>query len=383
MRSTGTNTSSRARWAQAAAISATAFLVLFLLIIRRTSNATTTWFNLEDSDAARYLGLTNGVPQPYPWGGRWLVPTIAGWLPLEAPLALLIVSSIFALGALMLISRLALEVDGATWRTVAVAWVFAAGGAALPLMFQTPALTDSAGLGFIALFGLLYVRGTDRDLWAMALLVPVGVTARESLVGFLLLLVLRRKWLPLVVGGVLSLGALAWGFLISGPTKGAAINLDLTTVPKVYLGLGALWLFAIAGLWCMLRGRLSLPSQYKQFFVAVFVLGIVSLPMATDTPRLQLFLLPAAVPIAAWLAGACRGRVQAWAWLAALPAALWALPTHLTAWALPPDIASLDEWYLANAIVISIGLLGAAAGAVVIIRCALRSSAPAGSGGLR
>lgn len=344
------------------------------LIPQRHPGAAIPWYRTDGYDAEKYIRMADGETQPYPWGGRWGVPAVARLLPLDAADALRVVNVVSLLLAVAAISWLALHVAGRVL-PVAAAWVFAATGAGLLFLFQNPYLTDATALLVFALIGVFFVR--EQWPW-LALVITVGVTVKEVVIGFIVLLLLARQWLLAAVTTAVSAALLYVGWRVSEGGGGTPVELGVGTVVKLYFGLGAAWLLVAAAGALALRCRPSLRAGgFEVFAVATFGLAVISLPLATDTSRLMLFALPAVVPAVAWLVRGVDRRLLVAACCAAVPAALLVIPSRLTLGSLAPEpFRELEQWYSANlALVAAASLLAAAAAVVVAVRS--RSLVPA------
>lgn len=348
---------------------AVAAIGLFL-VPQRHPGAEIPWYRTSGSDADRYIAMTGGQAQPYPWGGRWGVPALARLLPLEAADALVVVNVVSLVLAAAAISWLALLVAGRL-AAVATAWVFAATGAGLLFLFQNPYLTDATALLLFAVIGILFVR----EQWTLvALAIAAGVTVKEVCVGFIVLLLVARQWALATLTAAVSFGLLFVGWRMSEGSEAKAVDLGVGTVVKLYFGLGAAWLLvavvvavAVSRRWTDLAGY---GRGFAAFAVVTFGLALVSLPLATDTTRLMLFALPAVIPAVAWLIRDVSPRLLVLAAVAAVPAALVVIPTRVTLDALAPEpFRELEQWYSANMVVVAAtGLLAAVAAVFVVVR---------------
>lgn len=105
-------------------------------------------------------------------------------------------------------------------------------------------IASKPGRFVFALIGIGYRR---ENYWALAAVVVVGVTVNEVVVGFLLSLLLRRRWRELAMARVLSAGFLYYGVLSSVPGSALLPEFSVGLVVKLAFGLGAGWLLASIG----------------------------------------------------------------------------------------------------------------------------------------
>jgi hypothetical protein len=357
-------------------IGATVLVVGLLLVPSRMDDASFPWFEAQNGDAGRYLLMVEGYSQPYPWGGRWLVPTIASLVPWESTDALWAVNVLLLGLFAVVVSAQALALTSRT-ASVVSAWLFAAGGVGLMLLFQNPFLTDTAALLLIAVMGSVHMRGTATRSWWLGLLVPLSCTVRESCVIFLLLLAADRRWRVLAVSALLCAVALLFGFQLADAGGSTVPTFGLGMIVKIYVGLGALWILMLGAVWLQ-RGSSRPVGQGRFLTFAAVCAGLVAVGIltATDTPRMVAFLLPAAVPLAAvLLAGLTSGRALGLA-AAAVPAVLVVIPTRLTWTRVPRGMAQLEDWYAANWLLLLAAMTLAAAGAFLAVLLVSAESRP-------
>ncbi|OZC75190.1 hypothetical protein CH251_10460 [Rhodococcus sp. 06-462-5] len=336
-------------------------LIGVLLIPSRSGNADDVWYRLAGSDAGRYIGLAQGDPTAYPWGGRWLVPRVASLADGASVGALQALNYLFLSLAVAAITYLAADYALSASAMVG-AWAFSATGVALLVLFQNPFLVDSAGLFVFALIGIAYRR---ENYWALAALAVLGVTIKEVVIGFLLLLLLRRRWRELTIACVLSAGLLYYGVVSSAPGSALLPEFSVGLVVKFAFGLGAAWLLAAIAVLQISRGRKVVARQDLQYFSLTIVLSVAVLPLATDTSRLLVFALPAVVPLCA-MALSESGKVRiAVGVMFAIPAVVSVIPSRFTYSLRPQPFEQLESWYSANTELIAVSALLALIGAVV------------------
>ncbi|WP_037158565.1 hypothetical protein [Rhodococcoides fascians] len=365
-----------------ATVVATAVMVAaFLLIPARHAGALDPWFGVDSSDALRYITMANGGEVEYPWGGRWSIPWISSLFGDSATTVLRVLNYVFAFAATTLITYSAAKLSG-SYRAVAAAWLFTATGAAYTLLFQNPYLLDSAGLLVIALIGFCYLR--HRDLPMLALIL-IGVTVKEVVIGFLVLLLFRRQWALFSIGAVASCALLAYGVHSSPPGSALFPEPGFGIVVKGWFGFGAGWVLILAGISSL--GLYIARSSHKakavqelrssgpaQYFATVVVIALASLPLATDTSRLLVFALPATLPITAVVLSKCTRRTLLIACGLAVPAVFVVLPTRVS-FALKPEVLTqLEEWYAANIAAIFVATVLSTVGACIAARPLLARS---------
>lgn len=332
-----------------------------LLIPSRSGDADDVWYRLAGSDAGRYIGMAQGDVTPYPWGGRWLVPLMASFADGASVGALQALNYLFLFLAIGSITYLGLNYASSSSAMVG-AWAFCATGVALLVLFQNPFLVDSAGLFVFALIGIAYRRG---NYWALAAVVVLGVTIKEVVIGFLLLLLLRRRWSELAVASVLSAGLLYYGVVSSGPGSVLLPEFSVGLVVKLAFGLGGGWLLAAVAVLQISHRRNLVAQQDLQYFALTIVLSLAVLPMATDTSRLLVFALPAVVPLCAIaLSESSRVRIAVGV-VFAIPAVVSVIPSRFTYRLRPQPFEQLESWYSANTELIAVSALLALIGAVV------------------
>ncbi|MFY2791585.1 hypothetical protein [Rhodococcus sp. MALMAid1271] len=336
-------------------------LIGVLLIPARSGSADDVWYRLAGSDAERYIGMAQGDSIAYPWGGRWLVPSMASLVDGSPVGALQALNYLFLFLAVAAITYLASAYASSAAAMVG-AWAFTGTGVALLVLFQNPFLVDSAGLFVFALIGIAYRR---ESYWALAGLVVLGVTVKEVVIGFLLLLLLRRRWRELAVSSVLSTGLLYYGVVSSAPGSALLPEFSGGLVVKLAFGLGAGWLLAaIAVLQISARFK-AVGRQDLQYFSLTIVLSVAVLPLATDTSRLLVFALPAVVPLCAIaLSESGKARIAVGV-MFAVPAVVSVIPSRLTYTLRPQPFEQLESWYSANTELIAASALLALIGAVV------------------
>jgi hypothetical protein len=252
------------------------------------------------------------------------------------------------------------------------AWAFTATGVALLVLFQNPFLDDSTGLFVSALVRIAYRR---ENYWALAGLVVVGVTVKEVVIGFLLLLLLSRRWRELAVSNVLSAGLLYYGVVSAAPGSARLPELCVGLVVKLAFGLGAGRLFAAVAVLQISPGRKTVALQDLQYFLLTVVLSVAVPPLATDTTRLLVVTLPAVVPLCA-MALSESGRVRiAVGVMFAIPAVVSVIPSRFTYGLRLHPFEQLEAWYSANTELIAVSALLALIGAVVASWPAIRGLA--------
>lgn len=342
---------------------ATAVTVIGVLLIpSRSGNADDGWYGLASSDAYRYIAMAQGDAIAYPWGGRWLVPRMASLADGASVGALQALNYLFLFLAVAAITYLAADYASSTSVMVG-ALAFSATGVALLVLFQNPFLVDSGGLFVFALIGIAYRR---ENYWALAAVVVVGVTVKEVVIGFLLLLLLRRRWRELGIASVLSAGLLYYGVVSSAPGSALLPEFSGGLVVKLAFGLGAGWLLAAVAVLQISRRRKVVGRQDLQYFSLTIVLSIAVLPLATDTSRLLVFALPAVVPLCA-MAMSESGKVRIAAGVVfAIPAIVSVIPSRFTYRLRPQPFEQLESWYSANIELIAVSALLALVGAVVV-----------------
>ncbi|MBK6762531.1 MAG: hypothetical protein IPG68_04300 [Micrococcales bacterium] len=355
------------RWLPAFLIGAGVVTAGLLLIPSRTLDGRFPWYRAQSGDAGRYLLMVDGFSQPYPWGGRWLVPQIASLLPWDSVVALWLANVAFIGVFAVLVSAAALAFTSRI-TPVALAWAFAGGGVGLMLLFQNPYLIDAAALASIAVIGCLHLRGTTVSAWWLGLFIPVSCTVRESCAVFLLLLAVDRRWGILAVSTLISGAAVLYGFQLADAGGSIPPTGGVGMLFKAYSGLGALWILMLATVW--FPGGSSRPIAERRFMtygVACAGLALIGIGTATDTTRMVAFLLPVGVPLAAVLLTGLTTRRAIGLSLATVPAMLFVVPTRLTWARVPPGMEELEDWYMTNWMVILPTLALAAAAALVAV----------------
>ena len=354
------------------------FLLGLLLVPSRQRSAELDWYKVT-GDAERYLAMMNGHPQPYPWGGRWILPTLAASLPGDHLVTLRFVNYACLWLALIALSALGLKATKETRiGPLALAWVFSSTGVGLLLLFQNPTLTDSALLLCISAIGLLRMK---ENWLGLSCLIPVCVGVRESAIVFVLLFLLSKKWRLAALTTVASLVMLIYSRSLSNGTQIELPELGVRLIPKLYLGLGSVWIIlAFLGV-LVIKERLFSPERLSikkaaiDFYAVASIGGLVALPLATDVPRLLVFLLPVTLPLSTRFIGRTRDlRVSAVASLAAIPAILTAVPTLPFRSRLPHVMTELDQYYLANVVLLGAAIVLAAAAACIVCFASLRGS---------
>ena len=341
-------------------IACTVFVAGILLIPARHQGASDRWYSIAESDAKRYIDMAHGDPIAYPWGGRWLLPFLSSLFRRFEIEALQTLNYACLLAAIAAITYLALH--SARTPAVGAAWLFAGTGAALPMLFQNPFLVDSAGLLVFALIGVANRR--QAYTWVTAFVV-VGVTIKEVVIGFLLLLALRKRWAELGVAVVASVALLYYGKVRSQPGSAVLPDLSAGLVVKFVFGLGAAWLLVALAVAYLMRSR-SLPRLDAEYFSLTAGLSLAALPLATDTSRLLVFALPAVIPLCALVLSASPLARLGVGGALAVPAALSVIPSRLTLDHLrPTPFNQLETWYTANWELIAGFALSAIVGAII------------------
>ncbi|MGW5321829.1 hypothetical protein [Rhodococcus pyridinivorans] len=328
-------------------MAAAVFIIFVTLVPARHSEAVDPWYRIDESDAARYIGMSGGQPTPYPWGGRWLLPSLASLFGENSTVALQFLNYLFLLAALVAISYLTAK-QTRSQLVAACAWIFTASGAAFLLLFQNPYLMDSAGLFVFAAIGLAYIR---KKYALVALLIVTGVTIKEVAVGFVILLLLQKRWteFAFAVGG--SCALLMYGMERSEAGSAILPEIGIGVLVKFWFGLNAAWPVAIVGLLILItvpRFRTESSTLTFQFFATTLLITFAALPIATDTSRLLAFALPATVPLCAQGLSRCRSHSLALGTVLSIPAILTIIPTRIS-WPFKPDtLTQLESWYATN-----------------------------------
>lgn len=359
-------------------VGSTVFLVGLMLVPSRQRFAQLDWYKVS-GDAARYLEMMSGHPQPYPWGGRWVVPTVAAYLPGDQIATLRLVNYACLWGALICLSALGLNAIKRTRiSAVALAWIFSSTGVGLLLCFQNPLLTDSALLLCISAIGLLRMKG---NWWGVSFLIPVSVGVRESAIVFVLLLFLAKKWRFAVPTVVASLAMLMYSRSLSKGIQVELPELNARLIFKLYMGLGSVWIIMASLAILFIRRRLftrEYLSNHRAAFDFYFVAtigGLVALPLATDVPRLCVFLLPVTFPLSTWFIAHTRDlSVSAVASIAAVPAIFVVVPTSFFRNLLPNVMPDLDQYYFANLMLLAASIILATAAACYVSLASFRDS---------